>query len=29
LSAAAEEPFVVLGDQSGRRQLTNELLAEE
>jgi DNA-binding transcriptional LysR family regulator len=29
LSAAAEEPFVALGDQFGLRQLTNELWAEE
>jgi len=29
LSAAATEPFVVLGRQAGLRQLTDELLAEE
>lgn len=29
LSAAAEEPFVALGEQAGLRQLTNELLAED
>ncbi len=29
LSAAAREPFVALGEQSGLRQLTNELWAED